>query len=401
MPTHRTPGFTGSRLREAREARGLSAASLAEVVGLSRQVISQYEHGQTAPTPDRLYLIAAKLNLPVAFFLQPPRAATDRTVFFRSLAAATKGERAKAESRLDWLEDLVGYLEGFVEFPTASYPDLGAWARSGGTWSPREIDSVAVEIRRQWNAGDGPIGNMIGLLESRGGIATRGIVETETIDAFSVRLDSNHRPAFFLGADKDSAARSRFDAAHELGHHVLHAAVKPKRLMNALERKAVEREAHQFASAFLLPASEFARDLRAPTLDGMRIAKSRWAVSIGAMIQRCVDLEILRSHEAERLWIARAKRGWVRQEPLDDELPMEQPTLLRKAIELVVLEGEGTRAQILRDLPLGAADIEALGGLPAGYFAEEGAPVRLLARRPNSGQDQGETGQIIEFPGDD
>jgi Zn-dependent peptidase ImmA (M78 family) len=204
-----------------------------------------------------------------------------------------------------------------------------------------------------------------------------------------------------LGADKDSAARSRFDAAHELGHHVLHAAVKPKRLMNALERKAVEREAHQFASAFLLPASEFARDLRAPTLDGMRIAKSRWAVSIGAMIQRCVDLEILRSHEAERLWIARAKRGWVRQEPLDDELPMEQPTLLRKAIELVVLEGEGTRAQILRDLPLGAADIEALGGLPAGYFAEEGAPVRLLARRPNSGQDQGETGQIIEFPGDD
>lgn len=397
MPPHGTPGFEGSRLREAREARGLSAASLAEVVGISRQVISQYEHGQTAPTPDNLYLIAATLNLPVAFFLQPPRAAADRTVFFRSLAAATKGERAKAERRLDWLEDLIKYLEKFVEFPAVAFPDLSPWSRSGGAWTAGEIDAVAQEIRQQWGTGSGPIGNMIGLLESRGGVVTKGVVETASIDAFSVRLESDHRPAFFLGADKDSAARSRFDAAHELGHHVLHAAVKPKRLMNAAERKAVEREAHQFASAFLLPASEFARDLRAPTLDAMRIAKSRWAVSIGAMIQRCVDLEILRSQEAERLWIARAKRGWVRQEPLDDELPMEQPTLLRKAIELVVSEGEGTRAQILRDLPLSPADVEALGGLPAGYFAEEGAPVRLLARRAVATPDE-TPGTLIQFP---
>src|SRR5690349_8107394 len=135
MPPHGTPGFEGSRLREAREARGLSAASLAEVVGISRQVISQYEHGQTAPTPDNLYLIAGTLNLPVAFFLQPPRALADRTVFFRSLAAATKGERAKAERRLDWLEDLVKYLETFVEFPAVAFPDLGPWSRSGGAWT--------------------------------------------------------------------------------------------------------------------------------------------------------------------------------------------------------------------------------------------------------------------------
>ena len=47
-----------------------------------------------------------------------------------------------------------------------------------------------------------------------------------------------------------------------------------------------------------------------------------------------------------------------------------QPTLLRQPIELVVAEGEGTRAQLLRHEPFSAPDIEALGGLPAGYFAE-------------------------------
>ncbi len=54
--------------------------------------------------------------------------------------------------------------------------------------------------------------------------------------------------------------------------------------MNDTDRKTGEHEAHRFASAFLMPAPEFARDLRTPTLEGMRITKSRWGVSIGAMI---------------------------------------------------------------------------------------------------------------------
>jgi transcriptional regulator with XRE-family HTH domain len=47
-----TPGFVGDRLREAREARGLSAVSLADLLGITRQAISLYEsghHGTNSP----------------------------------------------------------------------------------------------------------------------------------------------------------------------------------------------------------------------------------------------------------------------------------------------------------------------------------------------------------------
>ena len=35
-----TPGFVGPRLREAREGRGLTAMSLAELLGITRSAIS-------------------------------------------------------------------------------------------------------------------------------------------------------------------------------------------------------------------------------------------------------------------------------------------------------------------------------------------------------------------------
>lgn len=398
MPGLATPGFSGARLREAREARGLTAASIAEVLGVKRQAVSQYEHGLTAPTPDKLHVIASRLNLPVRYFLQDARVPVERTVFFRSQAAATKTERTKAERRLEWLEDVVAYLSAFVEFPNVSYPDhIDLGHHEDESWSPSAIEEAAVTLRANWHLGDGPISNMVGILERQGGIATRGIVETETIDAFSVRLALDDRPAFFLGADKDSAARSRFDAAYELAHHVLHRKTRSKRLMNSQERKAVKVEAHRFASAFLLPASEFARDLRAPTLGGMVTAKARWKVSVGVMIQRCADLEILREDEAQRLWIARARRGWSTREPLDDETPIEGPTVLRDAVELMISQGVRTPNQIIEELPFGEADIETLAGLPPGRLVEADAPIRLVSRRPFSLGVTDSDAEVIDF----
>ena len=56
-----TPGFSGSRLRSAREARGLSGAVLAELVEVSRSAISQYERGIQTPSPKVVQEIADKL----------------------------------------------------------------------------------------------------------------------------------------------------------------------------------------------------------------------------------------------------------------------------------------------------------------------------------------------------
>ena len=54
--------------------------------------------------------------------------------------------------------------------------------------------------------------------------------------------------------DKGHRDRSRFDAAHELGHLVLHS---PEEAGS----KDAETQAHQFAAAFLMPADDIADDL--------------------------------------------------------------------------------------------------------------------------------------------
>ena len=44
-----TPNFVGERLKEAREARGLTGVALADLVGVKRASISQYELGDASP----------------------------------------------------------------------------------------------------------------------------------------------------------------------------------------------------------------------------------------------------------------------------------------------------------------------------------------------------------------
>ena len=53
-----------NRLREARRARGLSQAQLAELVGVSRNTISSIETGQFNPTAKLALILCTALNLP-------------------------------------------------------------------------------------------------------------------------------------------------------------------------------------------------------------------------------------------------------------------------------------------------------------------------------------------------
>ncbi len=91
-----------------------------------------------------------------------------------------------------------------------------------------------------------------------------------------------------LGSDKDSAARSRFDAAHELAHLILHNSVTK---LGPPLHKLLEEQANRFAGAFLLPVDGFTNDIGALlTLNSLWVLKRKWRVSIAAMIHRCAEI---------------------------------------------------------------------------------------------------------------
>jgi len=101
------------------------------------------------------------------------------------------------------------WMETQFNLPEADVPDLSLY-------SPEVAARV---LRQEWSLGERPISNMTQLLESRGIRVFSLSEDTAKMNAFSIWR--NQRPFVFLNTFK-SAESSRFDAAHELGHLVLH-----------------------------------------------------------------------------------------------------------------------------------------------------------------------------------
>lgn len=396
------PGFIGARLRQARESRGLSALALSDLIGKSTTAIYQYENGEHAPRPDVAQKLADILRLPEAFFRKPLLREEPGTVFYRSMAAATMGARTRAERRYEWLQEIVSYLREYVQFPQVNIPSFEV-PDEAVRFSPEEIDDYAQQCRRFWNLGDGPIGNVVQLLENNGVIVTREELGAEKLDAFSEYCLDDQTPYVFLGADKNVACRSRFDAAHELGHLILHRKIKKAAIHRSIEHQLLEEQADRFAGAFLLPAQIFANELYSATLDAFKIIKSKWGLSIGMQLVRAGQLNFIPDEQVKRLWMAYSRRRWRKFEPFDDTLKVEEPCLLRLSFELIINEKLQTRNGILSALPLSAHDIESLAGLQDGFFTQQepvASPlIRVLpTRASHQSQPVGTTGQILNFP---
>lgn len=307
-------GFERVRLRVARELVGLSQAQLAVQIGVSPAAISQFESGSTRPSADSLNQLAGALQVPVNFFSQPITETHEG--FFRSLRRTAVSDRRRARSVAHVAHDLASAAKASSQFPQCVVPYKPV---SGLTADREEIEDIAREVRDSWRVPDGPVENVVSLLEDHGVVVIRLPLESAAVDAFSLPF-ADH-PVVVLGSDKNDRARSRFDCAHELGHIVMHGE-------SIWGVKEVETQAHQFAAAFLMPADQI-RDELPTTADWQTLfaLKERWQTSIAALLLRARTLG--RMSDATYLSAVKAAsaRGWRRREPVPLGLP-EQPTLL-------------------------------------------------------------------------
>jgi len=360
-------GFNGERLREAREARGLTGVSLAGLAGMSGVQVSQYEHGTRTPPAESVERLSIALNLPAAFFLQDGSdSADDLLVSFRSLSGATKTARTRELRRLAWVTRIAGYLRKYAALPAPNFP---VWTISPrpGDLDEIQVDEWADSLREYWGVEPGPIPDVVDLLERNGAIVVRCELGADTLDAYSAW--AHGVPYVVLAADKRAAVRSRFDAAHEIAHLVLHRQASGADLATPAFVKDIERQAHAFAGAFLMPADSFSAEFLSPTLDGFVAMKPRWQVSVGAMIKRASSLELIGPEQERRLWIG-YRRRWGHREPFDDDFEAEVPKVLRSALEIALRSGV-TPAALRLSLPYATADIEQLTGVHRGFLSSE------------------------------
>lgn len=365
-----TPQFIGERLREAREARGMTQITLGELLGVSNRAISQYEKGVVSPHPEVMKNIPDKLNLPAQFFftLLPPKE-EETVIFYRSLSSTTAAARAQSEGKYRWLKEMItDYLSKLVKFPSVNFPDW-PFPKDPFEIQEKDIEIAAGSLRDFWGLGEGIISNTTYLLENNGAIVTKINIGVQTIDAFSNWRSIEGRPYVILGADKGSASRLRMDVAHELGHMILHRNVDKNDFKKRHIFNHIEKQAFKFAGAFLMPLYSFAADFSGPSLNALQSLKMRWKVAMSAMIIRARDIGLISEEQENNFWRSYGRKGYRRHEPLDSEIPQEEPAVLQQTFKMIIERRVQTRERICSSIPLSHKDIEELSCLPKSYLS--------------------------------
>ncbi|HEX8273636.1 MAG TPA: XRE family transcriptional regulator [Longimicrobiaceae bacterium] len=317
--------FNRYRLALARERSGLTKRELARLVDCSEKSLVEWEKGTTVPTSENAVALAKALSRPVHFFYLPdPEDLPLEAVSFRSLSKLRAGDRSRALAGARMALELNDFLTENFELPQPDVPDL--------RHHQNKPEAAALSLRSRWSLGDKPIKNMVSLLEFKGIRVFSLAEDCRELNAFSFWHDGT--PFVFLNTQKSSEC-SRFDAAHELAHLVLHQHGEPG------GRKA-ELEANAFAGAFLMPVSSFATYApRVPSIPRLIEAKKDWNVSLAALAHRMHEVGILSEWNYRSLCIEIQKAGYRVAEP--DSAPREMSQVFPKVFRALHAEGIGKR----------------------------------------------------------
>lgn len=307
--------FVPERLKIARQRMGLTLTRLARVSEISLRSLTGYENEDQVPSEDTLLKLAAILKVKPAFF---EREALDvipvASVSFRKLTktSAIKRDAVLASARLGL--SFAAEIDAKFRLPEVQVPSLDKF----------NPELSAEMLRQRWDLGSRPISNMVHLLESRGVRLLAITTDHGEIDAFSFWRDGV--PFIFLNTTK-SGERQRFDAAHELGHLVLHG----EQDLETADSKIREAQANAFAASFLMPRDGvLSQSMSEPSIERILAAKEFWRVSAMAMTHRLHELRLMGDWSYRTTCQALSERGYRSREP--DGIVPESSQLLKKVL---------------------------------------------------------------------
>jgi Zn-dependent peptidase ImmA (M78 family)/transcriptional regulator with XRE-family HTH domain len=333
--------FNPKRFSIARKRRGYTKTEVAKKLNVSLRAVTAYESGDYLPSDEILDKLESVLGFPKEFFagddLDEPEVFA---VSFRSLSKMSAKMRDMALSQGALAIHFAQWLDRKFELPPCSLPNLSTESNP---------EAAAEAVREEWGIGQLPVRNMIHLLESKGVRVFSLSLDVRELDAFSTW--KGDVPFIFLNNNK-SAEHSRFDAAHELGHLVMHKHGGPN-------GRDVEADANQFASAFLMPrGSVLGHAPKFTTIFELFRLKKIWLTSMTATCHRLHELGLLSDWQYKVLCIELSKRGYRIHEP--DGVPRESSLILPMLFgNLYQQDGIG-RSRIADELQIPVSELESL-----------------------------------------
>ncbi len=334
------------RLRQLRQARGLTLEALAQQLGaISKQALSKYEQGTTTPAPQMIARLAAALGVPATELLRVPEAQVGFIAYRRRAALGKRAQEQIEGVIAEQIQHRVR-LQRAVGDPGAH--DLPIQLLPAET--PAAIEAAADEIRARWRLGSAPIASVTETLEAHGVhvIALDADAAFDGIAAVARDAEDRVLAATVVSRRGVPGERQRLNLAHELGHLVLQPA----------EDTDAESTAFRFAGALLAPAAVVREHVGARrisvSLDELLLLKPLFGMSVQALLRRLRDLDIISSHAYEHGCRQVNRRGWRLHEP--GELAAEQPAWLQRTGLRAVSEGLLSAAEVTR---LGVVDVPA------------------------------------------
>ncbi len=354
----------------------MSLDDLAEKVGTTRQAIYYYETGKRQPRPEMSARLCGALCVAPEFFMLPKPEPEPSPTFFRQFKSKVRAKhRAAVEVLRLWVRDSVAAVEDRVVFPDQQIPNFFPPS------DPRELSDEQIErsanaLRDYWGFGGGAIREIIKLVESKGCIVVANLFDhpTEAIDGFSW-WSHKGRPFLVIGCRDVKGPHRIMDVAHELGHLILHRNLDRRFLeLNPDTHRLIETQAFRFAGAFLMPAETFRRSVPTVTLDTLLMIKPQWFLSVQAMLQRARDLELIDAETFVRLRKLLIHRGWLKNEPGDDAIPLEEPRLFANALVTLKQSEPQSMVTLRQSVGFYPTDFERYAGLNDDDLAAEGVP---------------------------
>lgn len=295
----------GKNLTFYRLKQNLDKKALANLVGLTTQAISNYELGKRMPDMDTIQKLAAALHVKTTDFL-----------IVRNENLEFQHAEFRKQSKFSLKKQSL--IKSIVEEYCSRFFDIVEFLGGDVLPNPPKIHTLqlaateeesAIALRRHLNlATEGPVLNLVGLLENQGILVLLHEMADSTFSGMNGTV--NGRPYIIINRTMNNA-RMRTTLLHELAHLMF---VWPA-TMSDNER---EKLATAIAGAFLLPAVDARRELglkRKRISNDMSAICDEYGVSMYLLTKRARICNIISENAEKAFYIKANSMGWRAAEP--------------------------------------------------------------------------------------
>jgi Zn-dependent peptidase ImmA (M78 family)/DNA-binding XRE family transcriptional regulator len=307
------PLVIGQRLGEARRARRVTQQQAATALGVARTTITAMEQGIRRPRATELVTLAQLYGRQVGELVRPAREGAEPNFIVQFRSARGPSDVIDEEGRdadTQRFEDLCRWYVELEEDLGAPLPRHYPFPYDVSNTPPdRAAEAVAIDERNRLDLGDGPIGDLWGILETDVGLRV-----------FVMEMLNNRIAGMFIYSDDYGGCiavnanhpeeKRRWSATHEYAHFLTDRFKPEITVLRSYQRvPSSERFADAFARHFLMPGAGLVR-----RFDSMRRAKDspitpadilllshHYKVSFQAMMWRLEELKLLRSGTLDML----------------------------------------------------------------------------------------------------